>query len=170
MEGNGDDMKKIFVLTALLGISIVHAQFKPKASEQPKVSDSFIQPQSAGDWLSFFNPNNFQMHHSYTASYTAFSGQGIALQRYTNTMMYQFLPNLDARVDLSLQNSPYSTFDYRLQNQFSKAFLSRAELNYHPTDNMVIRLQYRELPYSMYGYGYNRPFGGMFSGLDNYGD
>jgi hypothetical protein len=97
-------------------------------------------------------------------------GQGLALQRYTNTMMYQFLPNLDARVDLSLQNSPYSTLDYKLQNQFSKAYISRVELNYHPSDNMVIRLQYRELPYSYYGYGYNRSFGGMFSGLENYED
>jgi len=163
-------MKKIFVLIALFGTVSAIAQFKPKSSEQPRVSDSFIQPQSSSDWFNFFNPNNFQMRHSYSASYTTSGGEGMALQRYTNTMTYQFLPNLDARVDLSLQNSPYSTFDYRLQNQFSKAYLSRAELNYHPTENMVIRLQYLELPYSTFGYGYNRPFGGMFSGLDYYGE
>ncbi|MFA5832236.1 MAG: hypothetical protein WDA22_02060 [Bacteroidota bacterium] len=163
-------MKKLFVLIMVFGVIGAFGQFKPKAAEQAKVSDSFIQPQSASDWFNFFNPNNFYMRHSYSASYSAFGGEGMALQRYTNTMIYQFMPNLDARVDLSLQNSPYSTFDYRLQNQFSKAYVSRAELNYRPTDNMVIRLQYRELPYSFYGYGYNRPFGGMFSGLEYYED
>jgi hypothetical protein len=163
-------MRSLIVLIAIVGLQTSLAQFKPKAGEQPRVSDSFIQPQSSSDWFNLFNPNNFQMRHSYSASYSMGGGQGLALQRYTNTMMYQFLPNLDARVDLSLQNSPYSTLDYKLQNQFSKAFISRVELNYHPSDNMVIRLQYRELPYSYYGYGYNRSFGGMFSGLENYED
>ncbi|MBP9212736.1 MAG: hypothetical protein KBF97_08015, partial [Bacteroidetes bacterium] len=120
--------------------------------------------------FSLFNPNNFQMRHSYSASYATSGGQGIALQRYTNTMTYQFTPKLDARVDLSLQNSPYSTFEYRMQNQFSKAYVSRAELNYRPSENTVISLQYRELPYSYYGYGYQRPFGGMFYGLEHYED
>lgn len=153
-----------------LGSTAAFAQFKPKTSEQPKVADSFIQTQSASDWFNLFNPNNFQMRHSYSASYSMGGGQSMALQRYTNTMMYQFAPNLDARVDLSLQNSPFSSMEYRLQNQFNKAFISRAELNYRPTDNMVIRLQYREVPYSYYGYGYGQSFGGMFSGLDYNGE
>ncbi len=163
-------MKKVLVIFLFTGITIAAAQFKPKTTEQPRVADSFIQPQSASDWFNFFNPNSFQMRHSYSASYTASGGQGIALQRYTNTLLYEFFPNLDARVDFSLQNSPYSTLDYRLQDQFSRASLSRVELNYRPTDNMVIRLQYRELPYDYFGYGYRRPFGGMFSGLDQYED
>jgi hypothetical protein len=163
-------MRTLIILIVIAGLQTGSAQFKPKAGDQPRVSDSFIQPQSSSDWFNMFNPNNFQMRHSYSASYSSFGGQGLALQRYTNTMMYQFLPNLQARVDLSLQNSPYSTFDYRLQNQFSKAFVSRAELNYRPTDNMVIRLQYREVPFSYFDYGYYRPFGGMFSGLDAYED
>ena len=159
-------MKNILMLIVLLSIS-ASAQFKPKSSEQPRVSDSFIQPQSASDWFNLFNPNNFQMRHSYSASYTAFGGEGIALQQYTNTMLYQFAPNLDARVDISLQNSPYSTFEHRLQNQFNRLSLSRAEINYRPWENTHIRLSYREYPHSYYGY---QPFGGMFSGLGYYED
>jgi hypothetical protein len=158
------------VLLVIAGLQTVSAQFKPKTAEQPRVADSFIQPQTSSDWFNLFNPNNFQMHHSYSASYSAGGGYGLALQRYTNTMLYQFAPNLQGRVDLSLQNSPYSTFDYRMQNQFSKAYVSRVELNYRPTDNTVIRLQYREMPYSYFGYGYDRPFGGIFTGLEQYED
>ncbi|NUN70794.1 MAG: hypothetical protein HUU02_13920 [Bacteroidetes bacterium] len=162
-------MRQFLLIVLLLGIQTAAGQFKPKAGEQPRVADSFIQP-TASEWFSLFNPNNFQMRHSYSASYSTSGGQGIALQRYTNTMIYQFSPTLDARVDLSLQNSPYSTFEYRLQNQFSKAYVSRAELNYRPTENTVISLQYRELPFNYYGYGYQRPFGGVFYGLDQYED
>ncbi len=162
-------MKKILMLCALLS-TMAFAQFKQKPGEQPKISDSFIQPESASDWFSFFDPNNFQMHHSYSASYTASGGQGLALQRYTNTMMYKFAPNLDVRVDLSLQNSPYSTFESRLQNQFNKAYLSNAELDYRPWNNTLIRLSYQQLPWSYFGYGYYSPYQTMFSNFDHEGN
>lgn len=164
-----DAMKKIFFLAVAISVTAV-GQFKQKPAEQPKVSDSFIQPQSASDWFTLFNPNNFQMRHSYSASYMTGGGQAIALQQYTNTMLYQFAPNLNMRVDLSAQNSPYSTFDHRLQNQFNRISLSRAEINYRPWENTHLRLSYREVPVSFYGYGdgYYRPFGGMFSGLGYY--
>jgi len=159
-------MEKIFVLVVLLSVE-AFAQFKPTANEQqPRVSDSFIQPQSASEWFSLFNPNNFSMRHSYSASYTTSGGQGLALQRYTNTMMYQFAPNLDARVDISLQNSPYSTFESRLQSQFNKIYLSNAELNYRPWDNTLIRLSYRQYPGGYYPYGYYSPYRSTFSDFD----
>lgn len=160
-------MKKIFVLYLVFSIS-AFAQFKPKPSEEPKVSDSFIQPQSASDWFNLFDPNNFHMHHSYSASYSTFGGQGLALQRYTNTMIYQFAPNLDARVDISLQNSPYSTFESRLQNQFNKVYLSNAELSYRPWDNTVLRLSYQQIPWNYYGY--YSPYRSMFSNFDYEGN
>jgi hypothetical protein len=170
-KSNGDDMKKIFLMVMIVSV-VGFGQFKQRPSEQPKVSDSFIHPQSASDWFDFFNPNNFQMRHSYSASYMAGGGYGLALQRYTNTMLYQFAPNLDVRVDLSAQNSPYSTFDHRLQSQFNRVSLSRAEINYRPWENTHLRISYREVPLSLYGYdrGYYSGFGGMFSGLGYYED
>lgn len=163
-------MKQLIALLVLVGMT-ASAQFKPKAtSEQPRVSDSFIQPSSASDWFNLFDPSKFTMRHSYSASYSSGGGVGIALQRYTNSMFYAFAPNLGLRVDLSAQNSPYSTLDHRLQSQFNRVALSRAELTYQPWENTLLRISYREVPYSMYGYGdgYHRPFGGMFYGLDRY--
>lgn len=159
-------MKKIIVLSIVLTVA-AFAQFKVKASEQqPRISDSFIQPQSASEWFSLFNPNNFQMRHSYSASYTTSGRYSLVLQRYTNTMLYQFAPNLDARGDISLQNSPYSTFEHSVQNQFNKIFLSNAELNYRPWENTFIRLSYQQYPGSYYGYGYYSPYRSMFSDFD----
>jgi hypothetical protein len=157
--------KRFLILVAVLLFSICgEAQFKPKSGMQTNVADSFIKPQESG--FSFFNPNNFEMRHSYSASYMMSGGQGLALQRYTNTMTYQFTPNLNARVDISLQNSPYSTFDYRLQNQFNKISLSRAEINYSPCENTLLRISYREMPY-----GYYSPYNSWYSGINfNEGD
>ncbi len=161
-------MKKLLVLLLVLAITTI-AQFKQKpGAEQPKVSDSFIQPATSSEWFSFFNPDNFQMHHSYSASYTTTGKQGIALQQYTNTMLYQFTPDLRARVDVSFMNSPFSTLDYRTQGKFNSLYLNRAEISYRPWQNTQIRLSYRQYPISYFGYGNYPTFGGMFSTMDDY--
>lgn len=159
-------MTRKIVLLMIACVLSASAQFKQQTIDQPRVSDSFIQPQTSTEWFSFFNPDNFHMRHSFSASYTSFGGQGIALERYTNSMLYQFAPNLNAQVDISFQNSPYSTLDSKVQNKFSSVYLNRAEINYRPWENTEIRLSYRQYPYAYYGNGYYSPFGGVFSGLD----
>lgn len=156
-------MKKILMALLLVWMT-APAQFKQKpSSDEPRVADSFIQPVSSSEWFSLFNPDNFQMHHSYSASYTSSGKYGIALQQYTNTMLYRFAPNLDARVDVSLMNSPYNTFGNALQNKFNSLYLNRAEINYRPWKNTEIRLSYRQLPFNYFGYSNDGSFGGMFS-------
>ena len=142
------------------------AQFKRSSSEEPKVSDSFIRPATQSDWLGFFNPENFLMRQSYSMSYTAMGGHGFALGTYTNSMLYKVSDKVDARVDVSLQHSPYSTFDQRLQNSLTGVFLNRAEVNYRPSENMLLSVSYRQIPFG--SYGMNSMYGGFYHGLDNY--
>lgn len=142
------------------------SQFKRTAAEEPKVSDSFIRPATASEWFDFFNPENFKMRQSYSMSYTAMGGQGIALGMYTNSLQYKFSKSLDARVDVSLQHSPYSTFDRRVQNSLSGVFLNRAEINYRPSDNMLLRVSYQQIPFGLSGY--YSPYAGFFHGMENY--
>ena len=165
-------MSKSFVVrTAFLvalGLMLVQSgfgQFKRTTQEEPKVSDSFIRPETNSSWLDFFNPDNFKMRQSYSMSYTASGHQGLALGMYTNSMMYKFSPKLDARVDVSLQHSPYSTFDQRLQNSLTGVFLNRAEVNYHASDNLLFRVSYEKLPMGLYGM--YSPYGYLYNGLEN---
>ncbi|HTR81272.1 MAG TPA: hypothetical protein VMM58_06535 [Bacteroidota bacterium] len=145
----------IFVSAALfLAVSFIqtsNAQFKRSTNEEANVSDSFIRPQTNSDFLGFFNPNNFTMNQSYSMSYATAGGQGLALAAYTNSMLYKFSHQVDARVDITLQHSPYSTFDQRLQNSLSGVFLNRAEVNYRPSDNLLFRISYEKMPYGFYG-------------------
>ena len=157
----------IVIFIALCCIE-VPAQFKKQAEAPANINDGFIRPAADG-WYSLFNPNNFEMRHSYSMNYITSGGSSLALQQYTNTMMYSFAPNLVARVDLSLQNSPYSSFDYRLQNQMNRAYISRAEINYKPWENTFIRLSYQEFPNGFYNPFYS-PFQNWYSGVKRYED
>lgn len=143
----------VTVMLTVLGLTRADAQFRRDASDEPTAAQSFVHPASSDAWLGFFNPENFTMRQSYSMSYSAFGSQGIALGRYTNSMMYKFNDKLDARVDVSLQHSPYSTLDSKLQSSLTGIFLDRAELNYRPTNNMFLRVSFNKMPY-YYGYGY----------------
>ena len=158
----------IAVLIALTAACMVQAdaQFRQRPSDEPSAAGSFVHPPTSDAWLGFFNPENFSMHQSYSMSYSAFGSQGIALGRYTNTMDYKFTDKLDARVAVSLQHSPYSTFDKSLQNSFTGVFLDRAEINYRPSENTMLRISFRQMPAY---YGYYSPFMMGYSGYDDGG-
>jgi hypothetical protein len=160
----------VYVALMILGSSLMMhesvAQFKRTSAEEPKVSDSFIRPATASEWFDFFNPDNFKMRQSYSMSYTSMGGQGLALGMYTNSLQYKFSNSLDARVDVSLQHSPYSTFDRRVQNSLSGVFLNRAEINYRPAENMLLRVSYQHIPFGLSGY--YSPYAGFFHGMENY--
>ena len=142
------------------------AQFRQRPTDEPSAAGSFVHPPTSEAWLGLFNPENFSMHQSYSMSYTSFASQGIALGRYTNSMDYKFSDKLDARVDVSLQHSPYSTLDKGMMNSFTGIFLDRAELNYKPADNFLLRISYRQMPAY---YGYYSPFMMGYQGLYNEG-
>jgi hypothetical protein len=153
-------------MLVLFCVSQANAQFRRDASDEPSAAQSFVHPPSSDAWLGFFNPENFTMRQSYSMSYSAFGSQGIALGRYTNSMMYKFTDKLDARVDVSLQHSPYSTLDSRLQSSLTGIFIDRAELNYRPADNMFLSVSFRKMPYY---YGYDSPSMMGYPGFFNEG-
>jgi hypothetical protein len=140
------------VVLIMLVASTLHAQFKPQPQEEPRISDGLVRQEPAGSFLlGWFNPDKFQMHHSFSLSYQTFGGQGLSLGTYTNSMMYQFADNLNARADISLSYSPYNSLStLNKKNDLTSLYLSRAELNYKPWNNVTVQLQYRQLPYGYY--------------------
>jgi hypothetical protein len=102
----------------------------------------------------WFNPANFHMRHSFDLSYSTFGGQGMSLGTYTNSMTYDFSDRLNARADVSMSFSPYSTMSTfgGKKNDLSSIYLSRAEVNYKPWENVLVKLQYQQIPYGSYYY------------------
>jgi maltoporin len=156
-------MKKIGVLVALVLItsSISFAQFKDQLSDQPSVQSSLIRSEDSNFLLGFFNPANFSMRQSVSMSYTTFGNQGIALGMYTNSMSYKISNPLTLSADVSILNSPYSSLGSKFSQGLNGIYLTRADLNYHPTDNFQVDLQFNQNPlYRYYNpYYYYNPWG-----------
>ena len=160
-------MKKLFVAIVMLAMVAnmnVMAQFKSQEENQPSVAQSLVHPTSINSFLGILNPDNFTMHHSFSLSYLSFGGQGLSLASYTNSMFYKISDPLNVRFDLTLQGSPFGNSLGLQQNDLSKIFLSNAELNYRPADNMFIKLQYSQLPFYNLQYNPYYPSGYYLSG------
>jgi hypothetical protein len=139
------------------------AQFKGQIEREAQSSGGLIAEPSGSLFFGWFDPNRFTMRHTFDISYQTLGGQGMSLGTYTNSMMYQFADNLDARADVSMSFSPnnsFSTFGAKGKD-FSGIYLSRAQVNYRPWENVSVQLQYRQIPYGSYYYSpfYHPMFG-----------
>lgn len=138
----------------LAAVAAAPAQFKTQVEQESRVSAGMVQQSTPSFLFGWFNPEKFTMRHSFSMSYQTMGGEGMSLGTYTNSMMYEFADNLNARADLSLSYSPYNSFSGAFgKNQnssLSSIYLSRAELNYRPWENVSVHLQFRQLPHGMY--------------------
>jgi len=133
------------------------AQFKAQLDNERPVSEEITRQQDPAFLFGWFDPSKFSMHHSVSFSYATMGGQGISVGMYTNSMQYQFSDRLNARADISMMYSPFSSYGGPggRKNDLSGIFLNRAEVNYQPWDNVQFQIQYRQMPF---GSLYYSPF------------
>jgi hypothetical protein len=145
-----------FTVVAWVGILLctmsTFGQFKSQAEQQPSASQSLVHPTtSISSFLGLLNPENFMMRHNFSFSYLSTGGTGLSLASYTNSMFYRISDPLNVRFDITLQGSPFGQYTSANQNDLSRLYLSRAELNYRPWENFSIKMQYNQLPVGYYG-------------------
>lgn len=133
------------------------AQLKSQARAGESASPGLVRPAGTGGWggglSSFFgllDPDRFLMRHTLSYNYLSAGGTGLSTASYTNSMFYSIADPLNVRFDVTLQGSPFGPTAGADRNDLNRIYLSRAELNYKPWDNVFLQLQYRELPYSFY--------------------
>ena len=133
------------------------AQLKNKTGN-PNISSVLSAPN--GDFLlGFLDPSKINMRHSFSTSYTGFSGQGMMLSSYLNTIDFQLSENLFLQTNIGLMNSPYNTFGEDFYLNDTKIF-GGAKLKYRFNDKSSIQLQFDYSPYyynypSLGNYRYN---------------
>lgn len=140
-------MKKIsiiFVITMVVASS-GFAQFKEQLNNQPSVESSLLRP-SEGLLFGFFDPAKLSMRQSLSMSYMSLGSQSIAVGMYTNSLSYKISDPLTLSADVSLINSPYNTLGSKFSQAFNGIYLTRAELNYHPSSNFQIDIQFNQNP------------------------
>ena len=153
----GDDLKKVLLISIFIYSTLSFAQYKETGIEQPSVKEGIVT-ENSNNILGFLNSDDFIMRHSFSLNYTTFSGQGISLTSYTNSMFYRLMNNLNVQVDVSVLYSPYSTFGDQFQKDISGIYISNAAVNYYPWKNFSVHLQYSAMPY---GYGLYNPYYGI---------
>jgi hypothetical protein len=138
----------------LLGSALAQAQFKSQVEQESRVSEGLMSQSAPQFFLGWFNPDKFHMRHSFDLSFTTFGNNSLSLGSYTNSMSYEFADNLMARTDISMSYSPYNNLPmvHGKKNDLSSIYLSRAQLDYRPWENVLVQLQYRSLPYGSYYY------------------
>ena len=163
-------MKRLWIVAAgIVCLSLgAQAQFKSQVTSQSRPAITDGGPSIMSTLFGWFDPERFHMRHSVQFSYqTLGSGEGYSLGTYTNSMLYQVTDNLNARADISFSYSPYNSFSKYggSASMLNNVYLSRAEINYRPTENMLLQVQYRQLPFSpfyynpfYYGNGFSDPF------------
>lgn len=140
--------------------SVAQAQLKSQVPQETQVSFGRMGGSDSSPLsylFGWFDPDKFTMRHSVDLSYTTFGGQSFSLSTYTNTMMYQFADNLNARADIAFSYSPYSSLSTLNKKDLNAIYLKNAELDYKPADNMRISLSFKQMPYYGTGYYYS-PF------------
>jgi hypothetical protein len=146
---------KLIITVTLITSSIALSQLKSQLPPEPNVSEAMLSRPQNSMLLGFINPNNFRMFHSYNMSFNSFGGNSVALGVYTNSMFYQITDPLSMQVDVSLVHSPYNSFGKEFQNDFNGIYVSRAALNWRPTENFMVNIEYRNMPI---GLGYLNPY------------
>lgn len=146
-------MLVVVVLMLLLAVPMSWAQFKTQLDKEPSVLDGMVQQSTSSFLFGWFDPEKFHMLQSVEFSYMTLGGQGLSLGTYTNSMSYQFSDKLNARADVSLSYSPFSSGPSILgKNELSSLYLSRAQVDYKPWDNVLFQVQYRQMPAGSYYY------------------
>jgi len=113
-------------------------------------------PQSSFQLL---DPQNFSMQQSYTMSYSggSFGSQSSAV--YLNTLSYQFGIPLVLSVDVGAYNLFHSSMQQPSWAPEQEAnrpqfIIPRVGLDYRPTDNVLLSLQFVNGPDALKAYGY----------------
>jgi hypothetical protein len=159
-------MKHVFsilLITFVLSIT-AQAQFRGEEPGPPSVRESVYRNSGSNNILGFFNPDNLEMRHSVSVSYGSFGDEGLGMSMYTNSLRYRISEPLSVRADVAMMFSPFGSMASQFQQDLSGIFLRRASVDYQPSKEMRISLQYRNDPYSYYG-----PYSGSRYGAGGYG-
>ena len=158
--------KNIIILLSILISTPTFSQIKDNNLVKENVRDGIINQQSGG-LFDFFNPQKFHMDHIYNLSFSTSGSNQLAVGSYTNRLFYKFNNKLNFQLWTSIVTTPYSSFGSNSNLKFDGIYIDKASLNYRPTKNFFIEVQFSNNPYRYYNsyYNYSR-FNGFNYGYD----
>ena len=148
-------MSKCIVRTLLLFVVLypfaLQGQLKTQNPASVHFPSALRQGYGAASHVANFlglDPSKFSMQQSFTLSFTSLNGYGLARGVYLNTMRYQLSNPLSLSVQWGFFNN--LSDPNRLNPNGSGFFLSGANLEYKPSENFHIGVQYSAYPNALY--------------------
>jgi len=143
------DRKFLFVILIIaLAIPLVAGA---QTTDQPKQvfrpENVFQQPRGFLDAL--MNNSRFSMSHSYSLSVFSLGNQTMNQGLYLNTMSYRISDPLFMQVRVGYLHQPLGGMEVN-PGVNGKLFLQSALLQYKPSDNMTLTIDYQQIPSSFY--------------------
>ena len=74
----------------------------------------------------------------------------MALGIYTNRLSYTFSEEFNLELNTSFVNSPYNTLGENFTRSLNGIYIDRARINYNPSKDFNISLQFSNSPYRYY--------------------
>jgi hypothetical protein len=142
------------VMIVLSGMAV--AQFRSQPEVSSSVAGTLIRPDDGGLIFGWFDPSRLTIRNSYSLSYTSSGNRGYSIGNLTSSLAYQISNPLWVQFDISLLHSPFNNLGGNFAKDITGVYLSRAELNYRPSKNMLLQIQYRQLPAMYWLNNYDR--------------
>lgn len=156
-------MARFFAIVVVISLLISdgNAQFRSQREAKPTVSESITRMDENGLLFGWFDPNRLFVRNSYELSYTTLGGgQGMSLGTLTSSLSYQISNPLSVAFDVSMMHQPFGGMNSRFGSDLTGIRLTRAQLDYRPSKNMLFQIQYRQIPalywLNNYDYGFFR--------------
>lgn len=145
----------LFVCACLIFPQLLLGQLKQDANVN--VSRALTSPNRIDSIFGLLglNPDKFSMSHSYSLSFAAAGGKTFNQGLYLNSMKYRLSDPLTLHLQIGVQHQPFGN---QVGNALAKnqAFISRAGMEYKPSENIKLQLEFSRQPAS---YRYmNSPF------------
>jgi len=157
---------KTMLVLALVNFTAA-GQFRSQPEARSSAIESIIRQDGGGLLFGWFDPSRLTVRNNYTLSYTTSGGKGFSLGTLTSSLAYQISNPLSVMLDISLVHSPYSNLGGNFAKNISGVYLSRAELNYRPSNDLLLQVQFRQLPAMYWLNSYDRfGFSSVFDRID----
>ena len=141
---------KTFVTAILVGILAVAVAFADETYvfENPQKQESAERPTNqlvgASSPFSLLDFSKLHMQHSYNLSFFSSGGHSESIAMYLNQIDYDLTRTLRLSVGLAWLHQPQATLGFSEQT-VSERLLPSFSLNWHPSKNFMLRVDYRTL-------------------------
>ena len=132
-------LKTVFTLAVI--VCMAAGQFRSQPEARSSATESMIRQDGGGLLFGWFNPDRLTVRNSYSLSYTTSGERSFSLGTLTSSLAYQISNPLSVMFDVSLVHSPYNNLGGNFAKNISGVYLSRAELNYRPSDDLLLQCQ-----------------------------